>query len=164
MPAAASAKVPGPPAASGGRQRGRRAGQPGTSTSLEERLDKLIAQLSAMQEQNAAMMQELGQLRQENVMLRRRLQSLDSRIGGVDAALVPEADVGAEASPASTEGHRGPLPPREEMRAEAAAERSATPPGRASAAEMVTDSPAKIVEPEAKRSPAPPKHYMDDDE
>jgi hypothetical protein len=124
----------------------------------------MLAQMTTMQEQNAAMMLELGQLRQENAMLRRRLLSLDSPSGGVDAVVVPMADVRAEVGHASAEGRRGPLRPREEVIADAAAGMPATPPGRANAAEMVTDSPAKIVEPEAKRSPAPPEHYMDDDE
>ena len=150
MPAAASPV---------GRQVSKRAGKSAGTSAVEERLDKLLAQMEELQRQNAMMMQELAELRRENTTLRRRLQVLNST-GGSATVAVAEGS-GEPAHPLSAGGRRASMRPREDSDPVVLAGRPATPPGGVTQ-DMVTDSPAKLAEPDLKRSvvsPEPPPQH-----
>ena len=114
---------------------------------LEERMDRVLAQLEAVIQQNAAMLLEMAQLRAENALLRQRLQVADTGDAGLDAE---EGSL--------VERRRSAVRPRAELVTEEESPR--TPPGGHGAAAgmsaaMVTDSPAKITELGPKRVHVP---------
>ena len=131
---------PLPEARRGGKQRGGSA-EESAEPSVRTQLAQLLVHMEALQKQNALMMQELGQLRRENAELRRKLQATSPSNMLVDGA-----------TPSST-----PSPPISGPIG-ASNKRSGTPPdGRP--AELSMDSPAKVIERDAKRahpSPQPP--------
>ena len=122
---------------------------------MEARLDRVVAQLEAMQRQNAELLRELTALRRENEELQAQLQGVSGSSGG---ALVL-------AGSASPPVRRAAVHSREEVESEAGL-RPSTPTG--DDAEMLEpapmESPAKLLERDPKRVPPPPEPPLDHDE
>ena len=107
---------------------------------MDDRLGLLLQQMEVLTQQNAAMVSELAELRRENAWLRRRLEAQShfvhqpyaSSSGGAMSLLPPPGQAVVPASLGSP--------------------RPGTPSGQGGAVQdMVTDSPAKLADPEAKR-------------
>lgn len=130
---------PTEPRKKGGKQRGGFA-EESAEPSVRAQLAQMLVHMEALQKQNVLMMQELGQLRRENAELRRKLQAANP--ADMLLAVAPTSS-----SPSSSSGFVGD-----------SNKRPGTPPdGRP--AELLMDSPAKIIERDAKRahpSPQPP--------
>ena len=114
--------------------------QGGAGTSLEDQLTRVLDQMQVLTAQNASLIAELGELRRENAWLRRRLDEgprfVHQPYGPVcPVPLLP----GCQAAPGEGVGLTTPLRP-------------SSPVVRGGEVQdMGTDSPAKLVDPEAKR-------------
>ena len=109
----------------------------GPGQSVEAQLGLLLQQMQALTTQNAAMAAELAELRRENTALRRRLEEASHFVHqpyGPSPMLL-------DATPVAVEGAISSPPLRPQ-----------SPPGSGPCVQdMTTDSPAKTVDPEAKR-------------
>jgi hypothetical protein len=129
-----------------------------------DRLDRLLDQVEELRKQNALMLQELALLRRENSNLRRKLQATMSGGGAtVVAAAAVDADMEDEDPPEAGDAERpGGSRRRKAASVHEGPELPGTPRGGHAGPAMVTDSPAKPVEPEAKRLSGSPQHLQHD--